>query len=425
MALSAGAPRPGASHCRCGSRCADMGESTHMVEHWAMSKPLRPPWDCDPPRRWFIAIFAGVFGLLVAACGASTPTATPGPPATTSSRATAVSVPPTTALQAPRLYPGTKVVPVGYHVLSLSCPTASFCMGVGIEDRITGTSGFSVAYHGGAWAAPVIVEPPSSSVSKQINAVSCPSSSFCMAVDANGSALEYAGGHWSAPVVVDPGGDLSAVSCLAASACTAVDSTNAVFTYDGAQWSAHSAQSNGSQGLVALSCSLPSSCIALADFGSAFVETDGAWSSPIAIAPNDDHASGPALDSVSCVALSAFCVAADSGGHAWAWTNGTWLPASTIDPPLAGCVGSGSSGSSSFSTSSCSPGSGMWVSCPTVSYCMAADSLGHEITWNGKGWSLPAKVDQAGFSALSCASASFCEAIDSRGDAVSLRSARA
>jgi hypothetical protein len=55
---------------------------------------------------------------------------------------------------------------------------------------------------------------------------------------------------------------------------------------------------------------------------------------------------------------------------------------------------------------------------------MAADSLGHEITWDGKGWSLPAKVDQVGFSALSCASASFCEAIDSRGGAVSLRSAR-
>ena len=26
-------PGPGASHCRCGSRCADMGESTHMAEH--------------------------------------------------------------------------------------------------------------------------------------------------------------------------------------------------------------------------------------------------------------------------------------------------------------------------------------------------------------------------------------------------------
>ncbi len=391
---------------------------------WATSKALRPPRDCGPPRRWLVAILAGIFGLLVAACGASTPTATPGPPATSSPRATAVSVPPTTALQAPRPYPGTKAVPVGYHVLSLSCPTASFCMGVGTEDTVTGTSGFSVAYQGGAWAAPVSVEPPSSSVSKQINAVSCPSSSFCMAVDASGSALEYAGGHWSAPVVVDPGGDLSSVSCLATSACTAVDSTNAVFTYDGAQWSAHSAQSNGSQGLVALSCSLPSSCIALGDFGSAFVESDGAWSPPTPIAPNDDHASGPALDSVSCVALSAFCVAADSGGRVWTWTNGTWSRAFTIDPPLAACVGTAGSVTSSSSTSGCGPGGSMWVSCPTASYCMAADSLGHEITWDGRSWSLPAKVDQVGFSALSCASASFCEAIDSRGDAVSLGSVR-
>ncbi len=297
-------------------------------------------------------------------------------------------------------------------------------MGVGNEGATTGISGFSVAYQGGAWSPPVIVEPGSSSVSEQINAVSCPSSSFCMAVDAGGRALEYVGGHWSAPVVVEPGGDLSSVSCLAASTCTAVDSTDAVFTYDGTQWSAHSAQSNGSQGLVALSCSLPSSCITLADFGSAFVESDGAWSPPIPIAPNDDHASGPALDSVSCVALSAFCVAADSGGHVWTWTNGTWSPTLTIDPPLAACVGSASSGNSASSTSHCGAGAGMWVSCPTASYCVAADSLGHEITWDGKGWSPPAKVDQAGFSALSCASASFCEAIDSRGDAVLLGSAR-
>ena len=391
---------------------------------WAMSKALRPPRDCGSPRRWFVAILVGVFGPLVAACGASTPTATQGPPASTSSGTTAVSGPPTT-LQARRLYPGTKAVPVGYHVLSLSCPTASFCIGVGTEDTITGTNGFSVTYQGGAWSAPVSVEPPSGSVSKQINAVSCPSSSFCMAVDAGGSALQYVGGHWSAPVVVDPGGDLSSVSCLAASACTAVDSTDAVFTYDGTQWSAHSAQSNGSQGLVAVSCSLPSSCVALGDFGSAFVESDGTWSPPIPIAPNDDHASGPALDSVSCVALSAFCVAVDSGGHAWTWTNGAWSPALTIDPPLAACVGTAGSVSSSSSTSGCGPGGSMWVSCPTASYCTAADSLGQESTWDGRSWSLPTKVDQAGFSALSCASASFCEAIDSRGDAVSLRSARA
>ena len=390
-----------------------------------MSKPLRRPWDCGPPRGWFVVIAAGVFGLLVAACGPSTPTAAPEPPAATSSRATAVGGPTTTALrQVPRLRPETKAVPVGYHVLSLSCPTVSFCIGVGTEGTIAGTSGFSVTYQGGAWSAPVSLERPSGSVSEQINAVSCPSSSFCMAVDAGGSALEYLGGHWSAPVAVDPGGDLSSVSCLATSACTAVDSTNAVFTYDGSQWSAHSARGNGSQGLVAVSCSLPSSCIALGDLGSAFVESDGTWSPPVSIAPNDDHASGPALDSVSCVALSAFCVAADSGGHAWTWTNGTWSPASTADPPLAACVGPAGSVSSSSSAGGCGPAGSMWVSCPTVSYCMAADSLGQESTWDGRSWSPPAKVDQAGLSALSCASARFCEAIDSRGDAVSLGSVR-
>lgn len=391
-----------------------------------MSEPHGLPWDHGPPGAWFVAMVAGVFGLLVTACGASTPTATPGPTATTSSRATAVSAPPPKVLQAPTLSPkGTeKILPVGYHALSLSCPAASFCMGVGIEDTTTGTNGFSVTYQGGVWSPPVIVERGSSSAFEQIDAVSCPSPSSCMAVDAGGRALEYLGGQWSAPVLTDPGGDLSSVSCLSPLLCTAVDSTNAVFTYDGTQWSAHSAQSNGSQGLVAVSCSLPSSCITLGDFGSAFVESDGAWSAPIPIAPNDDHASGPALDSVSCVVLSAFCVVADSGGHVWTWANGTWSPGSAIDPSLAACVGSASSASSSSPTNHCGAGGGMWVSCPAASYCMAADSLGNVITWDGKGWSVPAKADQVGFRALSCASASFCEAIDSRGDAVSLRSAQ-
>ncbi len=389
-----------------------------------MNKPLRPPWGYNLPRLQFVAILAGVFGLLAAACGASTPTVTPRPPTTTSSRTTAVSAPPMTTLQTPRLGHRTKVLPAGYHILSLSCPTASFCMGVGIEDTTTGTNGFSITYQSGAWSPPVIVERGSTSVFEQINAISCPSSSSCMAVDAGGHALEYIRGHWSAPVMVEPGGDLSAVSCLTMSACTAVDSTNAIFTYNGTQWSTHSAQSNGSQGLVAISCSLPASCITLADFGNAFVESDGTWSPPIPIAPNDDHASGPALDSVSCVVLSAFCVAADSGGHVWTWTNGTWSPVLSIDPPLAACIRSAGSGGSFSSTGRCGAGSDMWVSCPTVPYCMAADSLGHEITWDGRRWSLPAKVDQVGFTALSCASTSFCEAIDSRGDAVPLGSVR-
>jgi hypothetical protein len=241
-------------------------------------------------------------------------------------------------------------------------------MGVGIDDSIPATDGFSVTYRGHAWSKPAIVEPGGSPRSEQINAVSCSSSSFCMAVDFRGRVLEYAGGHWSAPAVVDPGGDLSSVSCLAPSARTAVDSTDAVFTYDGTQWSAHPAQSNQSQGLAAVSCSLPSSCKALAEFGSAFVESDGTWSPPISIAPKDHHVIGPELDSVSCVALSAFCVAVDSGGHAWTWTDGTWSSAATADPSLAAWVSSAPSNSASSSNSRCGAGSGMWVSCPTTSF---------------------------------------------------------
>ncbi len=120
---------------------------------------------------------------------------------------------------------------VGDHVPSLSCPTASFCMGVGTESTAAGTNGMSVPPHDGSWSAPVILEPRSASASAQLGAVSGPSASSCTAVDAGGRALEYVGGRWLPPIAVDPGGDLSAVSCLA------TDSLGHEITWDGKGWS--------------------------------------------------------------------------------------------------------------------------------------------------------------------------------------------
>src|SRR5450755_4021428 len=59
---------------------------------------------------------------------------------------------------------------------------------------------------------------------------------------------DYDGSLWSVPVSIDPSGDgLPSVSCPSASFCVAVDNIGNVLTYDGSSWSAPSVidSSNG------------------------------------------------------------------------------------------------------------------------------------------------------------------------------------
>jgi hypothetical protein len=57
-----------------------------------------------------------------------------------------------------------------------------------------------------------------------------------MAVDSNGNALEYVRGSWSQPKLADPGGDLDAVSCPTSSFCMTTDGTVAL-SYSRGVWS--------------------------------------------------------------------------------------------------------------------------------------------------------------------------------------------
>ena len=55
--------------------------------------------------------------------------------------------------------------------------------------------------------------------------------------------------------------------------------------------------------------------------------------------------------------------------------------------------------------------------------CIAVDSLGNAVKYNGAEWSRPASVDPStpvsSIASLSCSSASFCVAVDSSGNALS------
>jgi hypothetical protein len=71
-----------------------------------------------------------------------------------------------------------------------------------------------------AWSQPSSIDASGGG----LNAVSCPSSSFCVAVDSNANALTFNGCKWSQSSSIDAkGGGLNAVSCPSSSFCVAVD----------------------------------------------------------------------------------------------------------------------------------------------------------------------------------------------------------
>jgi hypothetical protein len=68
--------------------------------------------------------------------------------------------------------------------------------------------------------------------------VSCPSASFCVAVDAYGNGVTFNGSSWTAPANIDATNGLTSVSCPSASFCVAVDGAGNALTFNGSAWAA-------------------------------------------------------------------------------------------------------------------------------------------------------------------------------------------
>ncbi len=143
--------------------------------------------------------------------------------------------------------------------------------------------------YSGAWGVPASVDP-----TRSLSSVSCPSASFCLAVDINAYFVTYEGSSWSAstPFVI---GGVDSISCPSALFCAAVNDGNGyALTYDGSKW-----------GSVVGS---------IEPYGS--------------------------LRSVSC-SSAAFCAAVDGAGNALIYSTPPPLPASTSPPVISGSADQG------------------------------------------------------------------------------------
>ncbi|MGH9018922.1 MAG: hypothetical protein ACRDY1_14320 [Acidimicrobiales bacterium] len=188
-------------------------------------------------------------------------------------------------------------VAIDVAAIAVSCASTSFCVAAG------GTGGV-VTFNGTTWSAPTHID------TTVLVGVSCSTSTFCVAVDTTGRALTYDGTSWSGPVSVAAGAVVTGVSCSSPTLCAVATSTNGVSLFNGASWSSlttfdPTGQVNG------IACGA-SRCTAVDSLGRILVLTT-TWSVA------STTGAGP-LAAVSCP-TTAFCAVVSRNGQAVTGTN--------------------------------------------------------------------------------------------------------
>jgi hypothetical protein len=330
-----------------------------------------------------------------------------------------------------------QAVPVPYKASTntvlqgVSCSSPDFCEAAGsYQNEYTDVVGFADIWNGTSWRVQA-VPSPSGSYSEQLDAVSCPSATFCQAVGTGSTAYAdtWNGTSWTLtdlPAAAD-----QAISCLSATFCEAVGDVDAV-VWNGATWTTQPVSApTGGNGVTlrAVSCVTDAFCEAAgAYYNSAGTQLTlaEAWrgtswtgqrpASPVGAADLE-------LNGISCTATTACAavgsfVAGQSGepeGLADGW-NGTSWKAERV-ARLQGPLGNGLTAVSCVSPDQCEAvGSRSALGNTTVSLAEM---------WNGTSWKMqPSAVPAGGatgyLSGVSCVSADFCEAVGGAASAAEL-----
>jgi hypothetical protein len=332
-------------------------------------------------------------------------------------------------------------VPQG-QLSSVSCPTPSWCMAVGLSHDAKGIPGpFAEAWNGTAWQHQPVPDPPGSTESA-LEAVSCPSPTQCRAV---GEALEsggfvgfaesWAGSTWSVQTMPEPPGKVNTqvfgVSCPSPTACTAVGDVSTVKNvvspllerWNGTAWHVvrgATPPSGIGADLTGVSCTSAAVCTAVGAYNiqtsddSAWAESSGGRGWTAEPVPTPTGAQASSLASVSC-ADATTCTGVGTSGddhgndvpEIAAWNGTTWTLQSAPDP----------GGNTSLVS----------VSCASPTDCSAVGTSGAEPGGptfaereDGTTWSVEAVPDPGpvrgrvyNLDGVSCPAATSCEAVGS------------
>ena len=346
---------------------------------------------------------------------------------------------------------------------TLSCPTASFCMAT----DYSGNALLSTSPTGGPTAWSKTANPIDIAGSESITGLSCPTTTLCVAVDATGRAIVWTSApsqppptppvrslSWGSPVTIVQntgfsGNQVNAVSCPSASLCVAVGVVGnmAASTNPNGGSTAWSQFKVGTNTFTSVSCPSTSLCVAVGAGGTIATSTQPTKATWTAV----DADTTNTLESVSCPS-SSLCVAVDDHENVVTSTNptsGVWAVAkTTVTSPLytvscpstSLCVASSltATNGSIWSTNP-TGGTQAWqvfsgdpaftLSCPTASFCASAYGrygygLGaYYVTTStdptgGTGSENDTYIDTTVLTTLSCPTASFCMATDYSGNAL-------
>jgi hypothetical protein len=308
------------------------------------------------------------------------------------------------------------------ELVGVSCPSATACVAVGLWLN-AGDTGFPLAetWNGRTWTPSTLVAGPKGSTAEFINGVSCTSAKNCMAV---GDYVTFSGTtalaeHWngktwtvSKPPVPAHSvvGDLDGVSCPSATRCIAVgtSATNSggfvlADAWNGKTWSRMSvtppASSKNDAVMTGVSCSSATNCVGVGSGTAATGRPGGlsgfterwngkTWTAGKVSWPkgtsNSYLVGASCRSATSCMVVGYVDINVNDGGNtgraaAARWNGKTWTATSVPAP--------GKGKASLFSA----------VSCPSATVCVAAGQLspfkstegsGLAGRWNGKSWNL-------------------------------------
>jgi hypothetical protein len=269
-----------------------------------------------------------------------------------------------------------RAVDAGFAISWLSCPTTTFCMALDNrsgELTLTGTD----------WSARVVAD-----AAHPVSRLSCASSTFCAFEDANGAFRIWNGSSWANGTAPASPTFLEGLSCPGPAFCAAT-SNRSLLTYDGTSWTTTSPPNNGT--FTSLDCASATRCAAVTSFGAATTWDGTSWQVPSVAAPPLPGDGGFGV--VACGSTLA-CVAVTTGGRSVLFDGSTWSAAVPTQP--ANVVSS--------------------LSCPSSTFCLATDADGAVMTYDGTQWSSPTTVlSTHTVTHASCATSTFCMVVDGSG----------
>jgi hypothetical protein len=303
----------------------------------------------------------------------------------------------------------------------VSCASSTNCMAVGHYAKAVGTH-YTLAEHwnGTEWKVESTPNPKESTWS-QLQAVSCPSATKCIAAGYSGNgaaqtplAEEWNGTEWKSLSTPESSGSrFESISCTSSTACTAVGANNPAGTettlawrWNGSKWSVQAPTNPGlTSSLAGVSCTSATACTAVGTYknGEAVeLALAEAWNgSEWKTQTTPNTVTSARLYMVSCV--STVCTAdgyAGSRALIEHWTGTEWVV--QLHPTEGG------------------PSLLFGVSCPSSTACEAAGTTFAATPlaygWNGTEWAsqtipTPEGASQSQLNGVSCTTSTSCTAV--------------